>query len=289
MPSIREIRRRIGSVKNIGKVTKAMETVAASKMRKAQQQALATRPYSEKSWEVLTHLARLKGENPQEHPLLQQRPVARIGLLLITADRGLAGAYNSNIIRAAARQVYEWEKHDRKQVSVVTVGRKGRDWMLRHGPPLRAEFTGLDRPTSNDIAPVAHVLIEDYIAGVYDAVYIASTRFISTMRQDPVIRQLLPIQPIEPEAPAPADYIFEPSPEAILNEITYGITELQILQAIYDAIASEESARMMAMRNATDSAKELVGDLTLSYNKARQEAITRELLDILGGATAGNK
>ena len=172
---------------------------------------------------------------------------------------------------------------------MVTVGRKGRDWILRHGPPLRAEFTGLDRPTSYEIAPVAHVLIEDYIAGVYDAVYMASTRFISTLRQEPAIRQLLPIQPLEPEAPAPADYIFEPSPEAILSEITYDITELQILQAIYDAIASEESARMMAMRNATDSAKELVGDLTLKYNKARQEAITRELLDILGGAAAGKK
>jgi F-type H+-transporting ATPase subunit gamma len=289
MPSIREIRRRIGSVKNIGKVTKAMEAVAASKMRKAQQQVLATRPYAEKSWEVLTHLARLKGENSQEHPLLQQRPVERIGLLLITADRGLAGAYNSSIIRVAARRIYDWQKNEHKQVSVVTVGRKGRDWMLRHGPPLRAEFTGLDRPTSNDIAPVARVLIEDYIAGVYDAVYVASTRFISTLRQEPAIRLLLPIQPLEPEAPAPADYIFEPGPEAILSEITYGITELQILQAIYDAIASEESARMMAMRNATDSAKELVGDLTLKYNKARQEAITRELLDIVGGAAAGKK
>lgn len=289
MPSIREIRRRIGSVKNIGKVTRAMETVAASKMRKAQQQVLATRPYAEKSWEVLTHLARLKGESPLEHPLLQQRPVKRIGLLLITADRGLAGVYNSNVIRTAARQIYDWQKHEQKQVSVVTVGRKGRDWMLRHGPPLRAEFTGLDRPTSNDIAPVAHVLIEDYVAGVYDAVYLASTRFVSTLRQEPVIRQLLPIQPLAPEAPAPADYIFEPSPDAILNEITYGITELQILQAVYDAIASEESARMMAMRNATDSAKELVGDLTLKYNKARQEAITRELLDIMGGAAAGKK
>ena len=289
MPSIREIRRRIGSVKNIGKVTKAMETVAASKMRKAQQQVLATRPYAEKSWEVLSHLARLKGESSHEHPLLQQRPVERIGLLLITADRGLAGAYNSNIIRVAARQVYDWQKHEHKQVSVVTVGRKGRDWILRHGQPLRAEFTGLDRQTSYEIAPVAHVLIEDYIAGVYDAVYMASTRFISTLRQEPAIRQLLPIQPLEPEAPAPADYIFEPSPEAILSEITYDITELQILQAIYDAIASEQSARMMAMRNATDSAKELVGDLTLKYNKARQEAITRELLDILGGAAAGKK
>jgi F-type H+-transporting ATPase subunit gamma len=289
MPTPREIKRRLGSVKNIGKVTKAMETVAASKMRKAQQQVLATRPYAEKSWEVLTHLARLRGESSMEHPLLRQRPVAHVGLLLITGDRGLAGSYNSNVIRAAARQIYQWQKLEHKQVSVVTVGRRGRDWMLRHGPPLRAEFTGLNKPTSNDIAPVAQVLIEDFIANVYDAVFVASTKFISTVRQEPVIRQLLPIEPLADGEPTPPDFIFEPDAQSILTELMYGITELQILQAVYDAIASEESARMVAMHNATDSAKDLMGELTLQYNKARQEAITRELLDIVGGAAAGKK
>ena len=287
MASTREIRRRIRSVKNIAKVTKAMETVAAAKMRKAQQQVLATRPYAQKSWEVLTYLARLRASAAAEQPLLLQRPVAKIGLLLITADRGLAGAYNSNIIRKAALQVREWEQVEEKQVSVVTVGRKGRDWMLRHGPPLRAEFTGLgDRPTSNDVAPVASVVIEDFVNGIYDAVYVAFTDFHTTLNQEPIVRKLLPIESAQPETPMAADYIFEPDPQTILGEILRGLTELQILQALYESIASEQSARMVAMRNATDAANDLIGGLTLSYNKARQEAITKELLDIVGGASA---
>jgi F-type H+-transporting ATPase subunit gamma len=287
MASTREIRRRIRSIGNIAKVTKAMETVAASKMRKAQQQVLATRPYAEKSWEVLTYLARLRPIAAAEHPLLQQRQVGKVAVLLITADRGLAGAYNGNIIRKTALQIRQWEEVEGKQVSVVTIGRKGRDWMLRHGPPLRAEFTGLsDRPTSNDIAPVASVVIEDFIRGYCDAVYLATTDFINTLRQEPDIRQLLPIVPAHPEVSMAADYIFEPDPRTILSEVLRGITELQILQAVYEAIASEQSARMVAMRNATDAANDLIGDLTLSYNKARQEAITKELLDIVGGTAA---
>jgi F-type H+-transporting ATPase subunit gamma len=286
MASTREIRRRIRSVGNIAKVTKAMETVAASKMRRAQQQVLATRPYARKSWEVLTFLARMRGANAAEHPLLQQRSVVRVSMLLITADRGLAGAYNSNIIRKAASQVQQWEAAG-KQVSMVTIGRKGRDWMLRHGPPLRAEFTGLsDRPTSNDISPVASVVIEDFVAGFSDAVYVAATEFVNTLRQEPTIRQLLPIVPAVPEVPMAADYIFEPDPRTILDEVLRGITELQILQAVFESIASEQSARMVAMHNATDAANDLIGELTLSYNKARQEAITKELLDIVGGAAA---
>jgi F-type H+-transporting ATPase subunit gamma len=286
MASTREIRRRIRSIKNIAKVTKAMETVAASKMRKAQQQVLATRPYAEKSWEVLTYLARLRRSNAAEQPLLQERPVLKIGLLLITGDRGLAGAYNANILRKAATQITEWEKAE-VQVNLITVGKKGRDWMLRHGPPLLAEFTGLsDRPTSNDVAPVANILIEDFVVGQFDAVYMAYTEFHSTLRQDPVVRKLLPITPAEPTTPTTADYIFEPDPQTILNEVLRGLTELQILQAVYESIASEQSARMVAMRNATEAANDLIGDLTLSYNKARQEAITKELLDIVGGASA---
>ncbi len=142
----------------------------------------------------------------------------------------------------------------------MTIGRKGRDWMVRHGPPLRAEFTGLgDRPSSNDVAPIASMVIEDFIAGHYDAVYLGTTNFVNTIRQDPVIRQLLPIVPAHPETPMAPDYIFEPSPEAILDELLPGLTELQILQAIYESIASEQSARMVAMRNATDAANDLIG------------------------------
>ncbi len=286
MPSTREIRRRIRSVKNIAKVTKAMETVAASKMRKAQQQVLATRPYASRAWDVLTYLARLRRSNVAEQPLLQQRPIKKVCLLLITGDRGLAGAYNSNVMREAFDRIEEWERQG-MDVNLVTIGRKGRDFMLRHGPPLRAEFTGLsDRPTSNDIAPVANIVIEDFVDGKYDAVYMVFTRFGSTLRLEPTTWQLLPIVTAEPETPMAADYIFEPDPQTILGEVLRGLTEIQILQAVYEAIASEQSARMVAMRNATDAANDLIGELTLSYNKARQEAITKELLDIVGGASA---
>ena len=286
MPSTREIRRRIRSIKNIAKVTKAMETVAAAKMRKAQQQVLATRPYAEKSWVVLSHLARLRRAAAPEQPLLQQRPIKKIALLLISGDRGLAGAYNANIIRKAFDQIAAWEGAG-VNVTVVTVGRKGRDLMLRHGPPLRAEFTGLsDRPTSNDVAPVASVLIEDFIAAEFDAVYMAFTKFVTTLRQEPRLVQLLPIVPDETLPDVATDYIFEPDPRTILDEVLRGLTELQILQSIYEAIASEQSARMVAMRNATEAANDLIGELTLSYNKARQEAITKELLDIVGGTSA---
>ncbi len=285
MPSTREIRRRIRSVKNIAKVTKAMETVSAAKMRKAQQQVLATRPYAERSWVVLTHLARLRSEGV-EQPLLKQRDVRKVALLLITGDRGLAGAYNANILRKAFEQIEIWEGAG-IDVNVVTVGRKGRDLMLRHGPPLRAEFTGLGtRPSSNDIAPVAGILLEDFILEQFDSVYMAYTKFVSTLRQEPMVTQLLPIVPDESLPEVATDYIFEPDPQTILSEVLRGLTELQILQAVYESIASEESARMVAMRNATDAANDLIGELTLSYNKARQEGITKELLDIVGGASA---
>lgn len=286
MSGTREIRRRIRSVSNIAKLTKAMETVAAAKMRKAQQQALATRPYAEKSWEVLTHLARLRRAGGFEQPLLQQRPVARVSMLLITGDRGLAGAYNSAVIQAAASAMARHEKQG-LQVSLVVVGRQGRDWMLRRGALLRAEFTGLgDRPDSVDAGPVANVLIEDFNWGEFDLVQMAYTKFVTTVRQEPEVVQLLPIVPAEPEPALAIDYIFEPDPQAILGEILRSLTELQILQAMYESIASEQSARRVAMRNASEAADDLIGQLTLVYNKARQESITRELLDIVGGASA---
>ncbi len=229
MPSTREIRRRIRSIRNIAKVTKAMETVAAAKMRRAQMQVLQTRPYAETSWNVLQYLARLRQSNAAEQPLLQQRPVNSVCVLLITGDRGLAGAYNSNVIRLANSEIARWEKEG-KEVNVVTVGRKGRDWMLRHGPPLRAEFTGLsDRPTSNDIAPVANVVINDFIDQRFDEIQMVYTNYVNTLHQEPVIRDLLPITPAVPETPMAADYIFEPDAETVLSEVLRGLTELQIL------------------------------------------------------------
>lgn len=300
MAADREIRRRIRSVKNIAKVTRAMEAVSASKMRRAQAQVEATRPYAAKAWEVLTFLARLRQSQADLQPLLQAREVKKVCLLLITADRGLAGGLNSAVTLHAFRRIRQWEGEG-KQTTVVTVGKKGRDWMARYGPPMRATFVNVgDRPISealstraratgadiNSVAPIARVVVDDFTNGDCDAVYIAYTDFHNVLRQEPVVRQLLPIEPGEPTAVMAPDYIFEPDASTVLSQVLYNFTELQILQALFESIASEHAARMVAMRNATDAANDLIADLTLSYNKARQEKITKELLDIAAGANA---
>jgi F-type H+-transporting ATPase subunit gamma len=277
-----------------------MEAVSASKMRRAQAQVEATRPYASKAWEVLTFLARLRQSQADLQPLLQDRSINTICMVLITADRGLAGGLNSAIINTAWRQIQQWEDEGKK-VSLVTVGRKGRDWMARFGVPMRATFVNVgDRPTSeflegakkatgadiNSVSPIARVVIDDFTNGDCDAVYLAYTDFVNVLRQVPIVRQILPIRPGEPTAPMAPDYIFEPDAQTVLSMVLYNITELQILQALYESIASEHAARMVAMRNATDAANDLISDLTLSYNKARQEKITKELIDIAAGASA---
>jgi len=266
-----------------------MEAVAASKMRKAQNQVLATRPYAKKAQEVLSYIARLKTTEGELDTLITERAeVKRVGILLVTADRGLAGGFNANVIRTAAQFIRK-QRQEGKQVEVVTVGRKGRDWLLRYDPVVRAEFMGLgDMPTTNDIAPITRILINDYRDGRFDQVYAIYTDFVNTLVQRPVVQKLLPIQPAEPTVGMAPDYIFEPSPEAVLSEVLIGFTEVQVLQAVYESSASEHSARMVAMRNATEAANELVDDLTLRYNKARQEGITRELMDIVGGSVSAD-
>jgi len=282
----REIRRRIKSVKNIAQVTKAMEAVSAAKMRKAQQQVLATRPYSHQAREVLGYIARLSSTENELNPLIHPRPVKRVGIMLVTADRGLAGGFNANIIRRCAQLMREKRKEG-ADVSVVAVGKKGREWLLRYDPVVRAEFVGIsDNPTSYDVAPIVRVLIDDFLSGYTDEVYMVYTDFVNTIRQEPAVHRLLPVVPVEPTAAMAPEYIFEPSPEAVLNRVLYGFTEVQVLQAIYESLASEHSARMVAMRNATDAAGELIDDLTLTYNKARQGSITSELIDIVGGTAA---
>lgn len=287
MPSTREIRRRIRSVKNISQVTKAMEAVAASKMRRAQNQVLATRPYALKAQEVLSYIARLNTTEGDLDVLINERAeIKRVGILLVTADRGLAGGFNANVIRTAA-QFMRRQRAEGKEVEVVTVGRKGRDWLLRYDPAVRAEFMGLgDSPTTNDIAPITRILLDDYRSGHFDQVYAVYTDFVNTLVQTPVVQKLLPVEPAEPSVSMAPDYIFEPSAQAVLSEVLIGFTEVQVLQAVYESSASEHSARMVAMRNATEAANELVDDLTLRYNKARQEGITRELMDIVGGSVA---
>ena len=297
MASVREIKRRIRSVKNIAQVTRAMQMVAASKMRRAQEQALASRPYAAKAWEILVHLAAQRGNVEQLHPLLMRREeVKNVAIIMITADKGLAGAYNGNIIRAVTRFMRD---NNYENAGLITVGRKGRDFMVRFGRKVFAEFTDLPpQPAVVDISPIARLAVDGFLLGEYDEVYLAYTDFINTLTQEPTIRLLLPIRLGNIESKvmseylgqdqtmAVAEYLYEPDPATLLDTILPRFTELQIYQAVLEASASEHSARMVAMRNATENANELVGDLTLTYNKARQDAITKEMLDIAGGAEA---
>lgn len=297
MASLREIRQRIRSVKNIAQITRAMQMVAASKMRRAQEQALASRPYAAKTWEILTHLAAQRGNVEQLHPLLANRDqVKNVAIILITSDKGLAGAYNGNIIRAAIRFM---RSNNHENARLVTIGRKGRDFMVRFGRKVIAEFTDLpSRPTSLDISPITRLAVDGFLEGEFDEVYLAYTDFINTLTQEPTIRLLLPIRPGAVESQvlseylgkettmSTAEYLYEPTPTVLLDTILPRFTELQIYQAFLEARASEESARMVAMRNATENANDLIGDLTLTYNKARQDSITKEMLDIAGGAEA---
>ena len=285
MATAREIRRRIRGVRNTAQIAKAMETVAASKMRKAQQQTLASRPYAEKALTVLHSLARqTRARGGALHPLLEQREVKTVGLIVYTADRGLCGAFNANMIRKAM----DFTKAQEYPYNLIAVGRKGRDFLMRYGFPVVAEFTGIpDRPTLLDLSPIARVVIDDFLIGRWDAVYLAYTSFVKTLVQRPTIVRLLPLEPVwENGTHGSVDYIYEPNPEAILGQVLPRFTELEIYQAMLESIASEQSARMVAMRNARDAATDLIAELTLSYNKARQEAITKELLDIAGGAEA---
>ncbi len=286
MANTREIRRRIRSVKNISQVTKAMEAVSAAKMRKAQSLVTSTRPYAQHASEVLSYIARLPSIDSELDALIQIRPTKRVGILLVTADRGLAGGFTSNVLRLTASFMRE-KRAEGLEVEVVTVGRKGRDWLLRYDPVVRAEFMNMpDSPTTYDVSPIARVLIDDYLQGVFDEIYVIYTQFVNTIKQEPVVEKLLPIEPVEPSIAMAPDYIFEPSPEAVFDRVLYGFTEVQVLQALIESIASEHSARMVAMRNATDAALDLIDSLTLTYNKARQEGITNELMDIIGGTVA---
>lgn len=291
MPSIREMRLRIRSVKNLAQVTRALETVSASKVRKAIQANEQTRPYAKKAWEVLVHLSRQPGRKSL-HPLLADREEAKKDLvLLVTSDRGLAGAYNVNIVR---HTLIAMREHDVPAV-FVTIGRKGRDMLIRRRRPVIAEFSGLPvNPSFNVCAPIGKLVVDEYLSGNVDEVFIAYTEFISMLKQEPVIRRLLPLKPeedstIQSMSSTPVSsrvFSYEPGAEELLDEIIPRFTALQIYQAILSAQASEHAARMVAMRNATDSAKELVGVLQIEYNKARQAAITNDILDITGGAEA---
>jgi F-type H+-transporting ATPase subunit gamma len=282
MADIRIIKRRIRSIKSTAKITRAMEMIAASKMRRAQERGLAGRPYAERMHMVLADLA-AQQQDGALHPLLESRPANRIAMVHITPDRGLCGGLNANINRRTAGFLLE-----RPEPKVlITVGRKGRDFMARYGQEIRAEFTQLgDQPSLLDSLPISRVVIDDYSSGFVDVVYLVYARFVTTMVQRPALEQLLPVEPASIPPGQNVEYIYEPGPSAVLAELLPRFVEMQLYHAILESIASEQSARMVAMRNATENANELIEDLTLTYNKARQEIITTELLDITGGAAA---
>ena len=286
MSDIRAIRSRIRGVQSIAKITRAMEMIATSKMRRAQERGLAGRPYSEKIRQVIADLAALSQGGESVHPLLQRRPVNRMAIVHITPDRGLCGGLIGNINRRTGSFIQE----KNIPVSLICVGRKGVDYMKRSGRDVRAEFTGLgDRPSYLDTLPISRIIIDDYTNGVIDAVYLAYSRFMSVLVQRPVVEPVLPAEPAESTGGANLDFLYEPGSTAVLGGLLPRFVEMQVYHAILEAIASEQSARMVAMRNATENAGELIDDLTLMYNKARQESITKELLDITGGVEAMNR
>lgn len=302
MPSTREIRRRIGSAKNISQITRAMEMVAASRMKRAQQAVHAGRPYADKLAEVIRHLAaRTAGQDAEAtHPLLQARPIKNIAVIMMSADKGLAGALNTNVIRRTTRFIQnEVEGAD---VKLIPVGRKGRDFMIRYGRQIIAEFTNLgDRPELSTVYPIARVATEEFLSGRVDAVYLVYTDFVNTLIQRPTLFRLLPVDisqigdersvPGDDTASGdtggtPVDYIYEPGTAEVLAQIVPRYLEVQLYQALLEHNASEQSARMVAMRNATENAKDMISDLTLAYNKLRQANITREIIEVSSGASA---
>ena len=291
MANAREVRLRIRSVKNIAQVTRALQAVSASKVRKAMQAMMNTRPYATKAWQVLTHIA-LQPGRANLHPLLTPRSENNAELVvLVTGDRGLAGAYNSNIVRFAMS-----EFHNRAvPVKFITIGKKGRDLMIRRRKNVFAEFSNLPAaPSFADVSAIGRLAVEEFLTGNVDRVYLVYTDFVNMARQTPTIKQLLPlefatgegrVQDFEHAKNGPsAAYTYEPGETEILDQIVPRFTALQVYQAVLESQASEHAARMVAMKNATDSATELAGALQLEYNKARQQTITSEMLDIVGGA-----
>lgn len=298
MATERELNKRIRSIKNISQVTSALAAVSASKATRAQKQVEATRNYAEKAFEVLQNLASQPGVGEAVHPLLNTRSeLKNAGLVLITGDRGLCGSYNSNMV------VYAEEFLRRLEIpaQVITVGRKGRDLMIRRGYNVVAAFDELpDPPSVLDVTPIAQLVTEEYLSGNLDEVFVAYTDYINLVLRSPTIKQLLPLKPLDYEGWAVSEllsgadasgassraYIYEPAPSELLDTVVPRFTQLQVFQSVLEALASEHSARMVAMNNATDNAAELVEILTLDRNKARQTSITNEILDIVGGAEA---
>lgn len=289
MPSIRQLRRRIRGVQNTRQITRAMELVASSRLRRAQERVLASRPYAERIRLVIENLAAVSGAQDL-HPLLQVRPVSHAALILFTTSRGLCGSLNSNMIRAVVQFVLDRGV----SVDIFAVGTKGPALLRSVGlsNAVTAQYQDLGNyPNLADILPISRSTIDGFTSTKYDEVYVGYSRFVNLMRQEPTLARILPIAPEElgSDEPSPyhkVDYIYEPGPDAVLSELLPRFIEAQVYRALLESIASEHSARMIAMRNATENAEEILRDLTLTYNKVRQTAITNEVIEIATAARA---
>ncbi len=285
MAGLLETRRHIRSVKNIAQVTRAMQLVSTSKMRKAQERARVARDFTSRAWRLLTHLASERDPDSEEplHRLFEQRPVAAVDVLLVTASRGFCGALNHAVIQHASQFMLQQSV----PVRLVTVGSKGRDYMLRHGQHIVAEFAGVsdEHALEEEAIPIAEVLIDDFERGLCDTVHMVFAQFVNTLVQQPTVRQLLPIPPARfPGRPGAPPYIFEPEQERLLADLVPRLMSLQVGLVLREAMASEHSARMVAMQQASDNADSMLEDLTLQANRLRQRDITQDVLQVSEGA-----
>ncbi|GGI86630.1 F0F1 ATP synthase subunit gamma [Legionella impletisoli] len=287
MAGAKEIRSKIASIKNTQKITRAMEMVAASKMRKTQERMRASKPYASKIYDVVKHIARANSE--YRHPFMGAREIKRIGVIVVTSDRGLCGGLNSNLLRETIGSMREWQSEG-KEIDLCVIGRKGQAFFKRVGGNVLASVDHMgDTPGIKDLIGVVKVMLDAFYEGSIDALYVAHNLFINTMTQKPVMKQLLPLPVSEEDTKVLGhywDYIYEPDAKELLDELLERYIELQVYQAVVENIACEQAAKMIAMKSATDNAGELIKEFQLAYNKARQAAITQELAEIVGGAAA---
>lgn len=286
MAGSKEIRTKIKSVENTRKITKAMEMVAASKMRKAQDRMRASRPYAEKIRNVAAHLSFAQAE--YKHPfLIKREQVKNVGLIVVSSDKGLCGGLNTNVLRMSVNQMKTWETEGKK-IAVSAIGNKGFGFMTRVGADVKSHITGLgDTPHLDALIGSIKVMLDAYIAGEIDQLFICYTKFINTMKQEPTMQQLLPLSGEQLGSPKGHwDYIYEPEAKPVVDELMVRYIESLVYNAVAENMASEQSARMVAMKSASDNAKSVIGELKLVYNKARQAAITKEISEIVGGAAA---
>ncbi|HGO5823145.1 TPA: F0F1 ATP synthase subunit gamma [Mannheimia haemolytica] len=287
MAGAKEIRTKIASVRNTQKITKAMEMVAASKMRKTQERMAASRPYAESIRKVISHIA--KGNIEYKHPFLTPRPVKKVGYLVVSTDRGLCGGLNINLFKTVLHELKEKDDQGVKS-RLAVVGNKGISFFNPMGLEIKGHINGLgDTPAMEDLVGIVNGMVNAYREGEIDEVYVVYNRFVNTMSQKPTVQQLLPLPALENdslEQTGSWDYIYEPNPQALLDSLLVRYLESQVYQAVVDNLASEQAARMVAMKAATDNAGNLINELQLVYNKARQASITNELNEIVAGAAA---